>query len=164
MIDLHAALETVLLLTYKKMQHANIVVERRWAKNLPHILGNPDHLKQVFLNLILNAIDAMAETGGTLTIRTGTEVAELQPGQRQPLVRLEFSDTGVGIADEVMAHLFQPMAARKAQGTGFGLYTSHNIVTAHHGKISVASQVSQGTTFTILLPIDANDVRGQIDD
>jgi two-component system NtrC family sensor kinase len=164
MINLHAALDTVLLLTYKKMQHANIVVERCWAKNLPHILGNPDHLKQVFLNITLNAIDAMAETGGTLTIRTGTAVGELQPGPRQPAVRLEFSDTGVGIADEVVAHLFQPMATRKSKGTGFGLYTSHKIVTAHHGKISAASQVGQGTTFTILLPIGANGLGGQADD
>lgn len=156
MVDIHAALDTVLLLTHKKMQHSHILVERRWAENLPQILGNPDHLKQVFLNLTLNAIDAMAEAGGTLTIRTGSEETELQPGQVQPVVRIEFSDTGVGIADDMMPNLFQPMVTHKPQGAGFGLYTSHKIVTAHHGKISAASRVRQGTTFTILLPSGSN--------
>ena len=164
MVNLQTALNAVLLLTHKKMEETNIAVKWYGGQNLPHILGNPDHLKQVFLNLILNAIDAMAETGGTLTIRTGTEAVELQPGKSQPSVRLEFSDTGVGIADEVMANLFQPMVSRKSQGTGLGLYTSHKIVTAHHGTISATSQVGEGATFTILLPTGSKPLPNPVND
>ena len=73
---LHAVLESVLALTNKQLQHSHITVECTWADYLPEVEANPDHLKQVFLNLVLNAIDAMP-TGGTLHISTGLDQIEV---------------------------------------------------------------------------------------
>ena len=153
-IDLHAVLESVLQLTHQKIEQARVNVERAWAENLPPIQANPDHLKQVFLNLILNALDAMPNKGETLRLITALDQAQLNGDQPQPVVRIEFSDTGTGIPPETLAHLFEPLFTTKEHGSGFGLFTSYKIIEAHHGQISVTSQVGQGTTFTILLPIE----------
>ncbi len=151
-VDLHATLESVLQLVNKKLQHNNIKVERNWSAELPKIQANPDHLKQVFLNLTLNVIEAMPEQGGSLRISTATDLLQSDGNQAQPAVRIEFSDTGVGISPQVLSHLFEPLFTTKEYGTGFGLFTSHKIIEAHRGQITATSQVGQGTTFTIFLP------------
>ncbi|MCX7682522.1 MAG: GAF domain-containing protein [Anaerolineae bacterium] len=145
---LHAVLESVLDLTQRQLQHAHISVERKWAEFLPEIQANPDHLKQVFLNLVLNAIDAMPQ-GGVLRITTATDRI-----QSFPAVRVEFSDTGAGMPPEVLAHLFEPFFTTKEQGTGLGLSISYDIIQAHNGRITVHSQPGEGTTYTILLPLE----------
>lgn len=147
-IDIHETLESVLLLTNKKLSHSNIAVHRDWTDTLPRIAGNSDHLKQVFLNLTLNAIDAMQSNGGELRISTKI----IQPPSGQNLVQIIFSDTGPGMSPEVMARLFEPLFTTKERGSGFGLYTSHQIIEAHGGQISVDSTIGHGTTFNILLP------------
>lgn len=152
--DLHSVLESVLELTAKQLQHSYITIERRWASNLPPIQANADHLKQVFLNLVLNAIDAMPQ-GGVLHIRTAP--AQIQGSVEQPprpAIRLEFSDTGEGMSPETLDHLFEPFFTTKRRGSGLGLSISHGIIEAHQGQISVASQLGLGTTFTILLPVE----------
>jgi signal transduction histidine kinase len=153
-IDLHAALESVLQLANKELQHGRVTVERVWADELPKIQANPDHLKQVFLNLMLNAIDAMAPQGGTLRICTKSDQAQLHGDQPQPVVRIEFSDTGIGISPEMLPRLFEPLLTTKEHGSGFGLFTSYKIIEAHQGQITATSQAGEGTTFTILLPVD----------
>lgn len=145
---LHAVLESVLDLTQRQLQHAHINVERVWAEFLPEIQANPDHLKQVFLNLVLNAIDAMPQ-GGLLRITTA-----LDRIQSFPAVRVEFSDTGAGMPPEVLEHLFEPFFTTKEQGTGLGLSISYDIIQAHNGRITVHSQPGKGTTYTILLPVE----------
>ena len=95
----------------------------------------------------------MPEEGQTLRLTAGLEEALLNDDHPQPVVRLEVIDTGIGIAPEIQAHLFEPFFTGKKQGTGLGLFTSYNIIESHHGQITVASQVGQGTTFTILLPV-----------
>jgi PAS domain S-box-containing protein len=145
---LHAVLENVLALTHRQLQHARITVERVWAEFLPEIQANPDHLKQVFLNLVLNAIDAMPE-GGVLRITTAADRL-----RSLPAVRVEFSDTGAGMSPEVLAHLFEPFFTTKERGTGLGLSVSYDIIQAHNGQITVNSQPGVGTTYTILLPVD----------
>jgi two-component system NtrC family sensor kinase len=152
-IDLHAVLESVLQLTHQKIEQARIKVERAWAENLPPIQANADHLKQVFLNLTLNALEAMPNKGETLRVATIPDLIQLNGGPPQPLVRIEFSDTGAGMPPEALSHLFEPLFTTKESGSGFGLFTSYKIIEAHHGQISVTSQVGQGTTFTILLPV-----------
>jgi len=154
--DVHATLASVLELTNKQLQHSNVVVETDWAHDLPLIRANPDYLKQVFLNLIINAIDAMSARGGTLCIRTALDQMRT-PNSEQwiPAVRIEVSDTGEGIPPEMLPHIFEPLFTGKTNGTGMGLSISYSIVEAHSGHITVESQVGQGTTFTIWLPIRA---------
>ncbi|MCB0209881.1 MAG: response regulator [Anaerolineae bacterium] len=152
-INLLTLLESVLQLAGQQIKQGRVKVERDWDENLPPIQANADHLKQVFLNLLLNALDAMPEEGQTLRLTAGLEEALLNDDHPQPVVRLEVIDTGIGIAPEIQAHLFEPFFTGKKQGTGLGLFTSYNIIESHHGQITVASQVGQGTTFTILLPV-----------
>ncbi len=145
--NLHAVLESVLDLTGKQLQHSGVTVERVWAGDLPGVLANADHLKQVFLNLVLNAIDAMPG-GGRLRIRTAPD----QSPTNEAVARLEFSDTGEGMSPEILAHLFEPFFTTKEGGSGLGLSISYAIIETHRGQISVQSRVGVGTTFTILLP------------
>ena len=143
--DLHAVLESTLQLIGKQLQHADIIIEREWVAELPLILANPDHLKQVYLNLVLNALDAMPE-GGTLRIRTALEPPDF--------LRVEFGDTGEGMSPETQARLFEPFFTTKEQGSGLGLPISYRIIRSHGGEITVTSEEGVGTTFTIRLPVE----------
>lgn len=151
-------LENVLLLTNKQLQHNRITVERAWDDDLPAIEANADHLKQVFLNLVLNAGDAMTPEGGMLRVSVELVLPPLPAvtgleQEDEPVVRIKFSDTGPGIPPEASTRLFEPLFTTKEHGTGFGLYTSYKIIEAHHGQILVESEVGAGTTFTIFLPV-----------
>jgi len=151
--DLLAVLDSVLDLSGKELQHRHVAVERLYSGNLPLVQANPNHLKQVFLNLVLNAVDSMP-TGGTLRIRASQ--GETQPDgaqQPQPAVRVEISDTGQGMPPEVLTRLFEPFFTTKEQGAGLGLSISYSIVEAHDGQITVSSEVGSGTTFEVLLPV-----------
>jgi two-component system NtrC family sensor kinase len=151
--DLQAVLESVLELAHKQLQHSQVAVVREWEPELPAVQANADHLRQVFLNLVLNAIDAMPD-GGTLCVRTGLDQVRDRDGHGSVLVvRVDFSDTGVGIPPEAQARLFEPFFTTKEQGSGLGLSTSFGIVESHGGEITVASRVGEGTTFTIRLPV-----------
>lgn len=153
-INLNETLENVLLLTNKKLEHSHIKVKTVWADTLPQIKANPDHFKQVFLNLTLNAIDAMQKNGGTLCISTAFHQAILNNQQPQPVVQIEFADTGPGVPAELLPRLFDPLFTTKEHGSGFGLYTSREIVEAHQGRITATSVLGKGTTFTIVLPVE----------
>ena len=142
--NVHQTLESVLELSGKQLQHSEVTIERKWAPNVPKITANADHLKQVFLNLVLNAIDAMPE-GGTLTISTALD---------HDTVNIDFTDTGVGMSEETQARLFEPFFTTKAHGSGLGLSISYGIIEAHNGQISARSEVGKGTTFTISLPVE----------
>jgi len=141
--DLHQTLESVLELSGKELQHSYVNVERIWDHAIPQIVANPDHLKQVFLNLVINAIDAMPN-GGNLTIRTILD---------HESVGIEFTDTGLGMSPEIQARLFEPFFTTKHHGSGLGLSISYGIIQEHNGQILVQSEVGKGTTFTIILPI-----------
>lgn len=145
-VNLQTILDSVLQLTHKQLQNKNIMIESRWADDLPQVQGNSDQLKQVFLNLTLNAFDAMAAQGGLLRINAG-----LNDNSRT--ICIEFIDTGEGMPPELLSRLFEPLFTTKEQGSGLGLFTSYKIIEAHHGQITVTSEVGVGTTLTILLPI-----------
>jgi signal transduction histidine kinase len=104
-------------------------------------------LKQVFLNLILNAIDAMP-SGGHLTI--SGESIHNSSGRH---VEIRISDTGVGIADEIRERIFDPFFTTKRKGTGLGLSIVYNAIQAHDGTIEVESSLNEGTTFILTIPI-----------
>ena len=154
--DVHAVLQSVLELSGKQLQHSNVTIERAWADDLPTIEANPDHLKQVFLNLVLNAIDAMPE-GGTLRLRTVRHHMPNQPSE--PAVHIEFGDTGKGMSPETQSRLFEPFFSTKEHGSGLGLYISHGIISAHHGQVHVTSYEGLGSTFSILLPVEQPRVK-----
>ena len=156
--DMRAVLTTVLELADLQLRANNVTVVREWTDELPVIQASPDRLKQVFLNLALNAIDAMAERGGTLRVRAALDQMQGRDDQSRPAVRIEFSDTGVGIAPGALESLFEPFSTTKPNGTGLGLAISYEIIQDHDGLITATSHVGVGTTFTILLPADRRDV------
>lgn len=141
--DIHQTLENVLELSGKELQHSYVNVDCTWDPAVPLIVVNADYLKQVFLNLVINAIDAMPN-GGTLSIRTTLDSEN---------VSIEFTDTGTGMPQEIMARLFEPFFTTKAHGSGLGLSISYGIIQEHDGQILVQSEVGKGTTFTIVLPV-----------
>jgi signal transduction histidine kinase len=109
-----------------------------------------ERMKQVFLNLMLNAIQAMP-TGGTLTVSTRATTI-----RSTPHVELRVTDTGAGISEENLERLFTPFFTTKGhEGSGLGLLTCHQVVDEHRGVISVESVVGRGTTFVVSLPLDS---------
>jgi len=131
---------------------AGIKIERRLAADLPEIAADSGQLYQVLVNLVVNAIQAMA-AGGTLTIATATAGDD---------VALEVRDTGTGMTDDVKSRIFLPFFTTKdvGEGTGLGLPVVHGIVTAHGGRIEVESAPGQGTVFRVLLPIAGPPAEG----
>lgn len=110
----------------------------------PSISADPNRLSQVLLNLALNAKDAMAKSGGILTIATSVE---------GDAVHFKVTDTGEGIAPENVDLIFEPLFTTKKKGSGLGLSVVHQIVTAHKGHIFVDSEVGKGTTFDVAIPV-----------
>jgi two-component system NtrC family sensor kinase len=143
--DVNALIENVLALAHRRLQHSGIAVETDLAPDLPEIQAVDDHIKQVLLNLILNALEAMPQ-GGTLKVQTSS------PHPPDEWVTIAIQDDGVGIGSEDIAQLFEPFYTTKPLGTGLGLSISYDIVAQHGGKILVNSELGQGTTFTIRLP------------
>ncbi|MBU1545174.1 MAG: PAS domain-containing protein [Proteobacteria bacterium] len=146
-VDLHRIIEELLLLGKKKLSDRHIAVERHFSAELPAIQAVPDQIKQVLLNVIGNAEEAIPETGGTITITT--EVS----GEN---VRVLIQDTGKGIRQKDMALIFEPFFSTKpaVEGTGLGLSVSYGIVKRHGGDITVKSGRGKGALFVITLPID----------
>jgi signal transduction histidine kinase/DNA-binding response OmpR family regulator len=168
-IAVAAVLASVLELTAKQLQEAGITVEREGPPQLPEITANPDELKQVFLNLVLNALDATPR-GGRLRILTALAHQPASGAMRlttttlklRPLgVRLEFADTGHGMPPETLARVFEPFFTSKEQGSGLGLYVSYNIIHGHGGYMTATSAVGEGTTFAIWLPVNPPAAEGK---
>jgi PAS domain S-box-containing protein len=152
-VDLHAELDSVLALSRKQLEDSSIVVEREYAADLPTICAHADQLRQVLLNLVLNAIDAMP-TGGTLSIRTAADGITTDSRRKAvPAVRVQVSDTGEGISPEMAPHIFEPFVTTKENGTGLGLFVTYGVIQAHHGEITATSEPGEGATFTVLLPV-----------
>jgi signal transduction histidine kinase len=136
---------------------SNVQMRTELAQAVPEIEADPVEMEQVFVNLIVNARDAMPE-GGELTISTGVEYPDLpaavsEEGNQQ-FVIITIADTGVGIPEELQSRIFEPFFTTKPaeKGTGLGLSSAFGIVQQHHGKIAVWSQSGRGTKFTIRLP------------
>ena len=142
-LDLWQLIDETLELTRSRIANAGVTVttERGEAAQCS---GDPEKLKQVFLNIIVNAIDAMPD-GGDLTVGVR---ADADPA----FVLIYFKDTGCGLSKSQMQHVFDPFVTAKPQGTGLGLAVSHQIVEAHGGRIEVQSAPGEGATFTVRLP------------
>ncbi|MBN1977495.1 MAG: response regulator [Anaerolineae bacterium] len=141
--NLNDVAERVLALAGKYLQHRRVAIKRALSTDLPPIVVAPDELEQVFINLVLNAVDAMPD-GGTLRVASW----QAEDGR----LAVAFSDTGHGIAPEDLKRVFEPFFSTREDGTGLGLTVSHNVVERHGGEITVESALGQGTTFTVWLP------------
>jgi len=136
--------EETLQLIRPRMEKQRIHVQKEF-QDLPMILMDREQIKQVALNLLLNAVQAMPR-GGTLTLRG-------QNSKDGQWITISIQDSGVGIPDEDMNKLFDPFFSTKEGGIGLGLSIAHRIIDQHHGKIEVESDPGKGTLFTIWLPI-----------
>jgi len=145
--DIHDLLDKCLALTEGQALFQNIRIEKSYVPMCPRIIADGGQLQQVFMNIILNAAEAM-DGKGTLTLRTS-----LDPNREEVLV--EIADTGHGIKEEDKRRLFEPFFTTKevGKGTGLGLAISYGIVKKHEGTIDVRSEVGQGAAFTVKLPI-----------
>src|SRR5919204_3924296 len=151
-VDVNSLIDEAENLVAKQLRTAKVNVVPEPDPELPPIRGSADQLKQVLLNLYLNAAEAMPD-GGTLTVATryGSGEGDIP----YEAVRIEIRDTGVGMDEETQARIFEPFFSTKAQrGTGLGLWVSHGIVQGHGGTIKVRSRPGQGTMFTIALPVE----------
>ncbi|MDO8682035.1 MAG: ATP-binding protein, partial [Armatimonadota bacterium] len=133
-------------LVERQMVTDNIEIVFDRTTDLPKILGNPGELQQVFLNMMLNAYQAMKQSGGRL---------EIVSHANKENVEVIFSDNGPGIPKEQLTHIFEPFYTTKAEGegSGLGLSVSYGIVQAHGGRIDVESEVGSGTSFILTLPV-----------
>jgi len=130
----------------------NIDIRRDLGLNLPHVWIDREQMKQVFMNLVLNAIQAM-KAGGSIYITT-RPYSNDERGQPASFVQAEIRDTGVGIPEDSLEHIFDPFfASNDEEGMGLGLSISHSIVQEHGGYIEVVSTLGQGTSFRVNLPV-----------
>ena len=145
--DINRAINDGLFFLVNQALFHNIQIVKRLDSFLPFVQGNAGQLKQVFMNIIVNAAEAM-HGSGTLTITTA-------PASDRKTIFVEFTDTGEGIPEENFTRIFDPFFTTKqvGKGTGLGLATSYGIIEDHGGKISVESKVGEGTTFKIELPV-----------
>ena len=127
-----------------------VEITRDFGLNLPKVWIDREQMKQVFMNLILNAIQAMRE-GGSIFISTRL-ISRDEAGHSGQFVQVEVRDTGIGIPAENLDHIFDPFFTSKDEGSGLGLSISHQIVQEHGGYVTVESKVDVGTTFFINLP------------
>ena len=143
-VDINALLEESLLLAKDRIGLQHITIQKEFADNLPTINGDFDKLGIAFLNIIINAIEAMPKENGLLQITTKLT-------KNLDVITL-ITDNGSGMDTETIEEIFQPFFTKKSNGTGLGLASTQNIILTHKGKIEVKSIVGKGTTFTICLP------------
>jgi hypothetical protein len=143
-VDVNAVLDDTLQLLDPQLRNTSIEIIRHYGEHLPPAYGNAAKLQQVFMKMILNARDAM-RGGGRLTIQTRAVDTSLV---------VDFRDTGVGIAPEDIARIYDPFFTTKevGQGTGLGLALCYGIIQEHGGRVFVESRLGEGTHFTIKLP------------
>jgi two-component system NtrC family sensor kinase len=148
LVDLNKVLEDTLFLITKQALFFNIKLVQNLVPDLPRVMADGSQFQQVFMNILMNAVQAMDERGViTIVTRRGTP----------DCVEVAISDTGQGIPPDQIDRIFDPFFTTKAsgKGTGLGLSIAYGIVTTHGGSISVRSEVGKGSTFTIRMPIAA---------
>jgi CheY-like chemotaxis protein len=141
---------------WKNMAQANGInyyIDTEDLKEVPTVFGNPSELREVFVNIINNALDAML-IGGRLSFSTW---------RKDDTVFVSISDTGKGMSEEVKKHIFDPFfTTRRPEGTGLGMSITYGIITRHDGKIDVKSKEGNGSTFTLRFPISKEVVHPDI--
>jgi len=148
-VSLNDLVDELGLLVRHKLANQGIKLVRNLQSDLPMVAGDAPQLEQAFLNVMLNAAEAMPE-GGTLTIKSYLLLLEGEPAQ----VVVEFKDTGAGMSEELQKRAFKTvLTTTKAKGSGLGLAIVGRIIETHHGQIRVRSRIGRGTTIRISLPV-----------
>jgi PAS domain S-box-containing protein len=140
--DINSVLEDVVLFTNRFAKQHGVHIEERFEGELPDVFGDPDQLKQVFLNLVTNAVQAIGDSEGVIVIETRSE---------GDYVETTVMDNGPGISSHDLPKVFDPFFTKRAEGTGLGLTIVHRIIDEHEGHIEVESSDS-GTSFKVTLP------------
>jgi two-component system NtrC family sensor kinase len=154
--DINEVVNRSVRILQNQLKSRHIKLEQNLAPDLPLVNVDVDQMQQVLVNLLLNANDAMAETGGTLTLAT----SHVHPNGRmdspaQDGIQIQVRDTGCGIAAENLPKIFEPFFSTKGQkGNGLGLAIVWGIIEKHNGRITVESEIGKGTTFKIFLSGD----------
>jgi len=148
-VDVNQLLEETLVLLEKKMRQLRIRITKSFDDSLPRIKARADQLRQVFLNLIINAQQAI-QGDGEIVISTSRYEQALQPS-----IVIQLTDTGVGIAEDDLARIFDPFFSTGKKGTGLGLWVTQDIVRQHGGRIEVSSEIGRGTVFSIVLQVES---------
>ena len=151
--DLNALIAETVRIVERPAHLRDIEIALELDAALPRVWADADLVRQVVMNMVVNAQHAIEEKG-SITIRT-----RIAPGKQPPAVEIAIVDTGCGIAPQNLQRIFDPFFTTKGvgSGTGLGLSVSHGIVLAHGGSIEVESQVGEGTTFRVFLPLQAAD-------
>jgi len=151
-VDLNELIDELRLLVRHKLANQNVAFVCQLQPDLPPVPGDAPQLEQAFLNLILNAAEAMPQ-GGKLTIRSRV-VQPQRPNARPTHVAVEFKDTGKGMNEELRRQAFATVLnSTKAKGTGLGLAIVGRIIETHHGSIRINSRLHRGTTIVASLPL-----------
>jgi two-component system NtrC family sensor kinase len=137
------------VLLEKKLKQCRIRVVRSFDVQLPRIRARADQLRQVFLNLIINAQQAI-QGEGEIAVSTFRYEHALQPS-----ILIQVSDSGIGIPEDDLTRIFEPFYSTGKKGTGLGLWVTQDIVRQHGGRIEVSSEMGKGTVFSLILQVDS---------
>jgi signal transduction histidine kinase len=157
--DINSILDGMILLVSTETKKKQVNVVKSYSPNLPLVQIDREQIKQVFLNILLNAIEATPEDG-SITVKTRSF---MKPGG-EPYIQIEFTDTGFGIPPEKLEEIFNPFFTTKSAGSGLGLSISHQIVEDHKGYIHVESELTKGSSFFINLPLPQENPKRRRDD
>lgn len=155
-MNLHQVLDSVIDLVRMDSLSDGMLIDRVYDPSIPEMVADADRLRQVFLNLVRNAMQAMSAGTGRLQIETRMTLDERLPGQDLvsiPTVQVVFSDNGCGISPEILDRLATPFFTTRNSGTGLGLAVSRHWVTRHHGTLNIASPQGEGAEIRVNLPL-----------
>ncbi|HEY3275188.1 MAG TPA: ATP-binding protein [Syntrophorhabdaceae bacterium] len=152
MCDINATLDEVLSLFTPDSAWRNVKIEKKYGENLPPVLCDSQQIKQVLINILINAFEAMSGKG-KVRIETCETVTD-----RRNFLAVSISDTGGGIDPSIMDNIFNPFFTTKEKGTGLGLAISNKILINHNGRLDIKNEVGKGVTFMVYLPIQNNTI------
>jgi two-component system nitrogen regulation sensor histidine kinase GlnL len=157
-MNLHQVLDAVIELARMDKLSDGMLIERVYDPSIPDMVADADRLRQVFLNLVRNAMQAMSGGSGRLEIETRMTLDERLAGQDLasiPTVQVVFRDNGSGISPEILDRLATPFFTTRRKGTGLGLAVSRHWITRHRGTLNIASPPGEGAVIRVNLPLDA---------
>lgn len=144
--DINKALEDIFILVEHQFALSGVKLNKHFAQGLPAVWADAKQIQAVFLNLINNACDAVAAEKGRIDVATSLE---------KDRIRIDVSDSGPGLTQDVISHMFEPFYTTKKGGTGLGLSICYGIIKTHKGELKADSVIGKGTTITVLLPVDS---------